>query len=139
MAEQQKAKKADFFDLVRERRAELGRSLRDVEALAVDDVSGVQAKRAWLSKVENGTATEAPSEELLRAVAKGLDLPARVVQEAASAQFFGLSGGVWSDDRTTRVLAARIEEMSAEDRRELADIAEIYARRKTQREGNSDS
>lgn len=40
---------------------------------------------------------------------------------------------VWSQDRTTRVLVARIEEMSPEDRAEFAEIAEIYARRRKDR------
>ncbi|MFE2965570.1 helix-turn-helix domain-containing protein [Streptomyces sp. NPDC059340] len=135
MAEQRQ--RTDFFDLVRERRAELGISLRELEARAVDPESGEQAKRPWVSKVEKGTA-EAPSEPMLRALAAGLNLPVRVVAEAASIQFFGMGSFVWSEDRTTRVLAARIEEMSDEERRQLAAIAETFARRRTRSEGNSE-
>lgn len=123
--------RTDFFDLVRERRAELNISLRELEVRAVDPETGQQAKRPWISKVENGTA-EAPSDIMLRALAQGLGLPLRVLAEAASIQFFGMEKFIWSEDRTTRVLAARIEQMSDEERRELADIAEIYARRRTQ-------
>jgi transcriptional regulator with XRE-family HTH domain len=135
MAEQRQ--RTDFFDLVRERRAELGISLRELEARAIDPESGEQAKRAWVSKVEKGTA-EAPSEPMVKALAIGLNLPVRVVAEAASIQFFGMGSFVWSEDRTTRVLAARIEEMTADERRQLAEIAETFARRRAQREGNSE-
>jgi transcriptional regulator with XRE-family HTH domain len=134
MAEQRQ--RTDFFDLVRERRAELGISLRELEARAIDPESGEQAKRAWVSKVEKGTA-ESPSEPMIRALAAGLNLPVRVVAEAASIQFFGMGSFVWSEDRTTRVLAARIEEMTDEERRQLADIAETFARRRTQGDGKA--
>lgn len=134
MAEQRQ--RTDFFDLVRERRAELGITLRELETRAIDPETGEQAKRAWISKVEKGTA-EAPAEPMIGALAQGLNLPRRVVAEAASMQFFGMGAFMWSKDRTTRVLAARIEEMTDEERQEMADIAEIYARRKTQREGKS--
>ncbi|MGX1116340.1 hypothetical protein RKD37_001703 [Streptomyces ambofaciens] len=36
---------------------------------------------------------------------------------------------------TTRIIVARAEEMSDEDRQQLADIAETFARRQTQRNG----
>uniref|UniRef100_UPI0036705E4D hypothetical protein n=1 Tax=Paenibacillus chitinolyticus TaxID=79263 RepID=UPI0036705E4D len=84
MAEQGRT---DFNDLLRERRAELGISLRELETRSVHPESGTQAKFGWLSKVENG-------------------------------------------DLTTRLIVARVEEMSEEDRRQLAEIAETFARRK---------
>ncbi|MFF2650543.1 helix-turn-helix domain-containing protein [Streptomyces sp. NPDC058045] len=39
---------------------------------------------------------------------------------------------VWSSDRSTRILVARIGEMTQRDREEFAEIAEIYARRRRQ-------
>lgn len=139
MAEQ----RTDFTDLVKARRAELGISLRELEARSVHAESGTQAKFGWLSKVENGRPTDAPREDLLKALAVGLGLPEKILKIAAARQFLGYdpaedSSVVWSEDQTTRIIVARAEEMSPEDRRELADIAEIYARRKTHREGKSD-
>ncbi|MFD1274928.1 hypothetical protein ACFQ51_35165 [Streptomyces kaempferi] len=64
MAEQ----RTDFFDLVRERRAELNISLRELELRAVDPETNQQAKRPWISKVENGTA-DVPTVVQLRALA----------------------------------------------------------------------
>ena len=46
--------RTDFADLLKARRAELGKSLRDMEKICIDPDSGEQAKFGWLSKVENG-------------------------------------------------------------------------------------
>ncbi|MEU9558041.1 helix-turn-helix domain-containing protein [Streptomyces fumanus] len=140
--------RTDFTDLLRARRAELGYSLRDMEKRCIDpEGSGEQAKFGWLSKVERGESVDPPKEERLRALAHGYELPLRILQAAATRQFFGFdpaadSGAVWSEDLTTRIIVARAEEMSEEDRRQLADIAETFARRRTQRnspgQGKSD-
>jgi len=129
MAEQ----RTDFADLVRQRRAELKITVRKLEDLSVDPDTGTQAKFGWISKLERGANTDAPSPAILRALAAGLSLPLRVLQEAAAAQYLDMKSFIWSQDRTTRVLAAHIEEMSDEERQQLADIAETFARRKAQR------
>jgi transcriptional regulator with XRE-family HTH domain len=131
--------RTDFTDLLRQRRQELGLSLREMEARSVHAESGVQAKFGWLSKVENGKPVDTPKEDLIRALAVGYRLPEDVLKAAAARQFLGYdpagdSSVVWSDDMTTRIIVARAEEMSEEDRRELAEIAEIFARRRTQRD-----
>ncbi|WP_406398753.1 helix-turn-helix domain-containing protein [Streptomyces uncialis] len=132
MAEQQE-QRTDFADLVRQRRAELGISLRELEGRAVDPETGERAKFGWISKVENGKSTDAPTREILRALAVGLGLPILILQQAAAAQYLGLhSHEIWSTDRTTRLIAARLDEMSDEERRQLADIADAWARRRSQ-------
>lgn len=135
--------RTDFTDLLKARRAELGYSLREMETRSIDPDTRTQAKFGWLSKVENGKPIDAPKEELLKALAAGYELPVKVLQVAASRQFFGYdpvsdSSVVWSRDLTTRIIVARAEEMSDEDRQQLADIAETFARRRTLRDGNSD-
>jgi hypothetical protein len=127
-----------FNDLLKARRAELGHSLREMEARSVDPRSGEQAKYGWLSKVENYKSIDTPSEDLLRALSIGYELPMKILQLAVAQQFLGYdpaadSSVVWSGDLTTRLIVARAAEMSDEDRRQLADIAETFARRKTQR------
>jgi transcriptional regulator with XRE-family HTH domain len=128
--------RTDFADLVRRRRAELGVSVRKLAEQSVDPEADERpVKFGWISKLERGQSTEAPSPAVLRALAAGLSLPLRVLQEAAAAQYLDMESFVWSQDRTTRVLAAHIEEMSAEERQQLADIAETFARRRAQRSG----
>lgn len=135
MAEQ--GQRTDFVDLVRERRAELGISLRELEARSIDPASGEQARFGWLSKLERGGNVTPPSEGLLVALSIGLALPPRIVQESAAAQFFGLITPVWSEDRSTRVLVAHIDDMSEPERQQLADIAESFARRRAQSDGSA--
>lgn len=129
--------RTDFADLVRRRRAELGISLRELEARAVDPESGEQAKFGWISKLEQGKPVTPPSEGLLKALAIGLALPLQTLQEAAAAQFFGLVTEVWSKDHTTRVLVARIGEMNDGARRQFANIAETFARDRAQSDGTT--
>ncbi|MEU8537093.1 helix-turn-helix transcriptional regulator [Streptomyces parvulus] len=136
----EQGQRTEFRDLLRQRRADLGLSLRDMEARCVDPGSGAQAKFGWLSKVENGKPVDAPKEELLRALEAGYRIPLDELRAAAAAQFFGLdaanaSSGVWSDDRTLRIIVAHAGEMTEEDRQELAEIAEVMARRRAQRNG----
>lgn len=127
--------RSDFADLVRQRRADLNISVRKLAEQSIDPDTGTQAKFGWISKVERGESTDAPSAALLRALSAGLSLPLRVLQEAAAAQYLDMQSFIWSQDHSTRVLAARIEEMGEEERRQLAEIAETFARRKTQRSG----
>ena len=134
--------RTDFADLRKARRAELGKSLRDMEKICIDPDSGEQAKFGWLSKVENGKPVDPPKENRLRAIAAGYGLPLKELQRAASIQFFGYDPAadasvVWSGDLTTRLIVARAEEMTEEERRQFAAIAETFARRRTQSDENS--
>jgi transcriptional regulator with XRE-family HTH domain len=135
--------RTEFTDLLRQRRQELGLSLRKMEALCLDPESGEQAKFGWLSKVERGQSVDTPKRDLIKALSIGYRLPEDVLKAAAAKQFLDYdpasdSSVVWSGDMTTRIIVARAEEMSEEDRRELAEIAEIFARRRTQRDGKQD-
>ena len=106
---------------------------------SIDPETGEQPFRfGWVSKLERGESTDAPSAATLRGLAAGLSMPLRVLQEAAAAQYLDMESFIWSQDRTTRVLAAHIEEMTAEERRQLADIAETFARRRTLRDGKGE-
>lgn len=136
-------RRTQFADLVRARRAELGYSLRELEARTVDGSGEAQVKFGWLSKLERGQPVLAPKESAVTLLAAALALPERVVKAAAAAQFLGFDlrtdpDIVWSDDLTTRIIVARAEEMSDEDRRQLAEIAETFARRKTQRKPSAE-
>jgi transcriptional regulator with XRE-family HTH domain len=132
--------RTDFTDLLKVRRAELGYSLREMEARSVDPESGAQAKFGWLSKVENGRPVDTPKKEILKALSIGYRLPEDVLKAAVAAQFLDYeptsgTSVVWSGDLTTRIIVAHAEDMSEEDRRQLADIAETFARRRAQRNG----
>lgn len=134
--------RTDFRDLLKRRRAELGYSLRKMEARCIDPESGEQAKFGWLSKLERGKPAEMPKLEILKALEVGFELPLNVLKVAAMREFLDYdpasdSSVVWSGDLTTRIIVARADEMSDEDRQQLADIAETFARRRTQSGGNA--
>lgn len=126
--------RTDLGDLVLNRRAELGLSLRGLAALCIDPDTGVQPfQYGWIDKLEKYRPDIAvPELTWLRALAAGLSLPLRVVQEAAAAQFWQMapsSEPVWSASGEGRILVARMEQLSASDRQVLADLAESLGRR----------
>ncbi|MEU9576228.1 helix-turn-helix domain-containing protein [Streptomyces chilikensis] len=113
--------------LVRDRRADLGLSIRDLADRSIDPQTGEHAKQAWISKLERGEPTEAPKPWVLRGLAAGLRLPEDTVKEAAARQYFELEVTA-SSDETVRLITARAETLSTEDRARLAEIAEVFAR-----------
>lgn len=134
--------RTDFTDLLKARRAELGKSLREMEKLCIDPDSGEQAKFGWLSKVELGKPVDPPKVERLKALKAGYGLPLKELQRAAALQFLGYDPAadasvVWSGDLTTRLIVARAEEMTEEERQQFAAIAETFARRRTQSDDKS--
>ena len=129
--------RTEFSDLIRTRRTQLGLSLRDLAKGCIDEESGLQLKFAWIGKVEkNPDAIDIPSLEILRAFSAGLKLPLRILQEAAAAQFWGMTS-VWSEDRSARVLVADIGSLTEEDQGQVAEIVEGFARRRAQSDGNT--
>jgi transcriptional regulator with XRE-family HTH domain len=111
--------------LVRERRAELGMSLAQVaEASGDPDLNA-----SWINRLELGRLRESPKRERLASLAQGLRLGFQLVARAAGAQFMGIEDDAeWSSDGSVRAVVARMAELSEEGRRDLADLAEIFAR-----------
>jgi transcriptional regulator with XRE-family HTH domain len=111
--------------LVKERRAELGVSLAQIVELSEDP----DLNPSWISRLENGQLKDAPKRERLVSLAKGLRLGFQLVARAAAAQFMGVEDDAeWSSDGSVRAVVARMAELSEEGRRDLADLAEIFAR-----------
>ncbi|NEA40924.1 helix-turn-helix transcriptional regulator [Streptomyces sp. SID11385] len=121
----------ELADLVRKQRKALKLSMEDVAERALDPESGTTVSVGWIGKLERGEPTRAPSKEVLKALQSVLGVPLRDLQEAASAQYFGYRVE-WSTDSSVRVLAAKIGELglTRQDRQELAEIAEMFARRR---------
>ncbi|MEU2764301.1 XRE family transcriptional regulator [Streptomyces sp. NPDC007094] len=120
----------DLADLVNQRKGEVGLSFRKIAEAAVDPVDpsgGSLWTRGTLENLAKREPVKAPSAPMLRALAAGLQVPLRLVQEAAAAQWFGVET-VYDDeaDPETRLLVRRYQQMSPEDRRRLQIIAETY-------------
>lgn len=82
--------RTQFADLIRRRRAELNEGLDKFADRAVDPRTGLRVKRGWIYRLESGEPVTPPQVEELRALAAAARLPLAALQDAASAQFFGV-------------------------------------------------
>lgn len=77
-------------DIVVQRKEELGLGYERLAARCIDPESGRQTiKSSWLHRLATGKPTEAPSREMLCGLEAGLGVPIAILQDAASAQYFG--------------------------------------------------
>lgn len=113
-------------DLVLGRKDALRLSYEKLAARAIDPETGAQAvKSSWLHRIATRLPVQAPDAAALRGMAVGLEVPLRIVQDAAAAQFFGMDS-VYSEDETMRAIVPHLEEMSPEDRRKIQALIEAY-------------
>jgi hypothetical protein len=132
MTVEETMERTELSDLVRTRMTENGQSIRQLADASIDPEdpdAGPLWKRGTIENLIKGRVIKAPTEPQLRALAAGVDLPRPVVQQAAAAQFFGMTEH-WNDDHDTRVLIARIEELDKEGVEELGELAQIVFRRR---------
>ncbi|MEU6168035.1 helix-turn-helix domain-containing protein [Streptomyces tanashiensis] len=114
-------------DVVRDRRAELGLSLREAEERCVDPETGKPVSRAYINNLEKATANlEPPTPARLRAIAAGFGLPLSLLQEAAGRQFYNVST-VWSASGKARAFVARFDELDPADQDRILAMLEAYA------------
>lgn len=112
-------------DLVKRRRAELGLSLRKLEERCV--YKGEQRwTRSTIENLEKRRSTLAPKLPDLQALADALELPLRQLQDAAGAQFLGISTADPYGDGRVRVLAHRASVISGDDLERLIAIADTF-------------
>jgi hypothetical protein len=82
--------RTQFRDLVAERKSALKLSYMRLAARCLHPVTGQQTvKHAWLQRVVTGEPVEAPDYDMLLGMSEGLQVDIDVLQDAASAQFFG--------------------------------------------------
>ncbi|MFE1770288.1 XRE family transcriptional regulator [Streptomyces sp. NPDC059008] len=120
--------RTDLSDLVRDRRAELKLGLRSLADRCTDPESSEQLKFGWLFRLEKREAVIPPQLPGLRALAAGLELPLRIVQQAAGAQFMGIVSEVESEGGEARALVAHLDDMSEAERRQVKAMVEAFAR-----------
>lgn len=113
-------------DLVLERKEALRLSYEKLAVRCIDPETGEQTvKSSWLHRIATRMPVQAPDVPALRGMAAGLDVPLRVVQDAAASQFFGMDS-VYSSDEAMRTIVPHLEEMSPEDRRKIQALIEAY-------------
>lgn len=91
-AEDQKTEeRTQFRDIVVERKDALGLSYAKLAARCLHPDTGEQVvKDSWLHRVATGEKVLPPSFDMLLGMSEGLQVPMDVLQDAASAQFFGV-------------------------------------------------
>lgn len=113
----------DLSRLVRERRAELGLSLvRVVEACQDPGLS-----KSWLNRLELAQVRDIPQRERLTALARGLQLPFRLLAAAAAAQYLGLVT-VEHEAGDRRAIADRLPEFTDAELVQVRAIIDAFAR-----------
>lgn len=86
------AERTQLRDIVVQRKEDLGLGYERLAARCIDPESGTQTvKSSWLHRLATGKPTEAPDYETLRGMEAGLGVPIAILQDAASAQYFGAS------------------------------------------------
>lgn len=114
--------------LCKERREELGLSMAQLAAATGDE----QLASSWITRLENGQLRDIPRRDRLAALAQGLRLTYQTVARAAAQQFLDVEDdAVWSSDGVVRLVVDRMGELDETGRQELAEIAEMFARRRS--------
>lgn len=129
-------RRTDLSDLVASRMKELDLSYRTLASRTIDPESTAddpqpEWTRGTLENLKKGRKIKAPSAPAIRALAAGLQLPLRVVQDAARAQFFNVDAVRAAEgelDEETLLLVRRYQELSPEDQLKLRRIAEDWSK-----------
>jgi transcriptional regulator with XRE-family HTH domain len=125
-------------DLVADRRAELRLSLARLADRCIDPETGVQEwKIGRLLRLEKRQPMELITAEQIRALAAGLDLPVREVQDAAGEQFHGVETTDLDASGKVKALTNRAWSLAPEDLDRLLAIAETFPINPEQRDESS--
>ncbi|MEW1719812.1 XRE family transcriptional regulator [Streptomyces sp. NPDC093109] len=120
--------RTDLSRLVRERRAELRLSLRELADLCIDPDAPDEGPK-WnfqvIRRLEKELPIIPPQAPELRALMAGLQLPLHEVQAAAGSQFMGIDT-IWHSDRA-RLLLRNYEAVSEEDRKRAEMMLAAWA------------
>lgn len=86
------ARRTQFRDIVAERKDALGLSYVKLAARCLHPETGEQTvKSSWLHRVVTGENVEPPEPDMILGMSVGLGVDAGVLQDAASAEFFGVT------------------------------------------------
>lgn len=108
--------RSQLRNIVVQRKEEIGLGYERLAARCIDPESGKQTvKSSWLHRLVTGENVEPPKYEMLRGMAAGLDIPVSVLQDAASAQFFG-ADKVFSESAEAQAFLEDADRLTAAQR-----------------------
>lgn len=111
-------RRSDLADLIRARRAELGKSLDKFAAEAMDPISKRRVTRGWIYRLETGETVTPPIFEELRALAQAAEYPVERLQDAAGAQFHGVDP-LRSGSSEAKAYVHKLDRLPADQRERL--------------------
>lgn len=113
---QRASARTQFRDIVVQRKEELSLGYEKLAARCIDPESGEQTvKSSWLHRLATGAKVEPPSYEMLRGMETGLGVPIGILQDAASAEFFG-ADPIFGDTAEGRAFLADADGLTAAQR-----------------------
>lgn len=122
--------RTQFRDLVAERKDALKLSYVKLAAKCLHPVTGEQTVRhAWLQRVVTGEAVEAPDYDALLGMSIGLEVDMDVLQDAASAQFFGAQK-IFSESADGRAFLEDADRLSESQREAIRTLMRTLAQDK---------
>lgn len=111
------AGRTQLRDIVVRRKEELGLGYQRLAARCIDPESGEQTiKSSWLHRLATGETVEAPDYGMLRGMAAGLEVPVGALQDAASAQFFGVQRIAFSESAEAQAFLADADRLTSAQR-----------------------
>ncbi|MFE6225423.1 helix-turn-helix domain-containing protein [Streptomyces sp. NPDC057854] len=124
MTEDQSALRT-LSEVVRDRRHELGLSTRTLaERCVVDTEAGTTLSRHYIERLEKDVPTLTPPRvPELKALAMGLELPLRVIQDAAGFQFHGVTT---RRESTAAFLIPELEEVDPEQQEQIVAMLRAF-------------
>jgi hypothetical protein len=115
-------------DIVVQRKEELGLGYQRLAARCIDPESGEQTiKSSWLHRLATGEAVEAPNYEMLRGMAAGLEVPVAVLQDAASAQFFGAQRVAFGESMEAQAFLEDVDRLTPAQREAIRALMRSLA------------
>ncbi|MDT7847255.1 helix-turn-helix domain-containing protein [Streptomyces justiciae] len=133
MTVEKTVRRSELSDLLRDRKGELGMSLRALADACVDPENpeaGPQYKRTTLDGLmKNVVGVQPPTLPQLRALAEAFRLPLGLIQEAAGAQFFGIDT-VWAQDGKVRAIVYQVQELDADDQDRVMALMQSWQKLK---------
>lgn len=118
--------RTQFADLIRQRRAELGLSLKEFAKRAIDPVTSEQAVTySWVHRLETGLPVTPPQLPELRGLHVAAQVDLEVLQDAAGQQFHGVDP-VWAESGEAKAYVRRLEAMTPEQREQLQRFLDTF-------------
>jgi transcriptional regulator with XRE-family HTH domain len=124
----------DLVRFVRETRAQLGLSYRELAERAIDPATGHQLGFQWLAKLEAHGVAKAPDPWQLRALAAALGVPDEMTKDLAARQWLEYEVATLRLGDRDFALYVQLRDLAEEDKETLRLLVHRFVQRQEERE-----